>query len=65
MEGNFEIMGFTRLRTECDDVKCSFHAHSWFQEKCWNDLALVEYMELDGEGKETFKYYPSMVPGFV
>ena len=63
--GNFEVMGFTKLRTECDKVKCSFHAHPWFQGKSWNDWVLVEYAELDHEEKETFKYYPSMVLGFV
>ena len=64
-DGNFKVVGFTKLRTEYEDVKCSFHAHPWFQGKSWNDWVLVEYMELDGDGKETFKHYPSMVLGFV
>ena len=64
-DGNFEIMGSTKMRTECDDVKCSFHAHSWFQGRSWNDWALLEYMELDHKEKEILTHYPSMVLGFV
>ena len=62
--GNFEVMGFTRLKMDCDDDEFLFHAHPWYQGKPWHDWAFVEYTKKDKYG-DCFIRYPSLILRFV
>ena len=59
------IVGFTEMRTECDKLKCTFHANPWYQGGPWYDWAYVQYLEETSVGNEITRYYPSLVLGFV
>ena len=63
--GNFEVMGFTRLKIECDDGEFLFRAHPWYQGKPWHDWAFVKYAEEDKHGNDCSIDYPSLILGFV
>ena len=63
--GNFEVMGFTRLKIECDDGEFLFRAHPWYQGKPWHDWAFVKYAKEDKHGNDWFIHYPSLTLGFV
>ena len=63
-EGCF-IVEFTKMRTECNGLKCNFHAHPWFNGAQWYDWGYLAYMIEDENGGEELKHYPSLILGFV
>ena len=38
------LVGFTEMRTECDKMKCAFHANPWYQGGPWYDWAYEQYL---------------------
>ena len=60
-----KLTGFTKMRTQYNDLPCVFHAHPWFGGGPWYDWAYVELMEDDVDGKEVKMYYPSLILGFI
>ena len=65
LDNGCTIIGYTEMATSCDDMKCTFRAHPWYQGGPWYDWAYVQFLEQDSVGNEIIQYFPSLILGFI
>ena len=69
-DGDITVIGYTEMKTMCDDLPCTFHASPNLQGRPWYDWAYVQY-DIDSDEDncsvegDTSTYFPSMVLGFI
>ena len=53
------------MRTKCDKLPCTFHAHPWFGGSPWYDWAYVEFAKEGSNSDVRKKYDPLLILGFI